>query len=267
MSRLLKTLLSIAGSDPCGGAGIQSDVRVGTSMGLHVMTAITSVTAQNSKGLKELGPVSPSLLKTQLDSITEEILPDAIKIGMTGSLENLQVIIDFIESLPDYIPVVVDPILYISADHSIVLSEQIGKFYKERLLPLADVITPNLEENIYFSNTDISLSNLESLPDLLNSNAIVLKGGHSDSEIVSDFLVIRNRKPLSFSHKKRECHNLHGTGCAYSSFLASYLALGFNLEEAFFLTSSKIYEIISRSSGYSLGNSSNGPLNLNGLYL
>ena len=252
MQKKLVTLLSIAGSDPTGGAGIQADIRVGSSLGLHVATAVTAVTVQNSNGFYEMGYVEPSLLQSQLQAIINEVTPNAIKIGMLGNKENFPVVSDFLKSIDKKIPVVIDPILKASLENQNIEEEYLMNLYCHFLFPYSTVITPNLPEfNI--------LKGIYKDWERLN---LVIKGGHLEGEEIEDILIIKNKK-LSASHKRIECSNLHGTGCVFSSFFASYLALEYSVEESFYLTSQKIQDIIAGSCNYTLGLSTYGPLNIN----
>ena len=254
MIRQLKTLLTVAGSDPTGGAGIQADIRAGISLGFHVMTAITAVTAQNSKGVFGIEVISDNMLKSQLASILEDVTPDAVKIGMVGSLSNLEVIHDFLSSLSPSVPVVVDPVLKSTAGNMELVKdetpEMIDKYQKE-IFPMVTVVTPNLEE-------------LKNFPEMMTTaNAIVLKGGHSGSDSIEDKLIQKDSDEIIKSHSRIDCENLHGTGCVFSSLLACFLGLGFSLRESFCKTSQKMIEIIKESNCYSLGGSEYGPLNIN----
>lgn len=265
MPSKLHTLLSIAGSDPLGCAGIQADIRSGNLMGVHVLTAVTAVTSQNSGGLTNIGSVDPDLLESQLKSILEEVIPDAIKIGMVGSKDNFVVISNFLKSLNPGVKVVIDPIIRVSSDNKLLIKasseEDIVSYYLRYLFPLATVVTPNIPEMNLLTNTDSKNWDCSSL-DYLNTNAVIVKGGHSDSKCIEDTLILPD-KILTCSHSKYECNNLHGTGCTYSSILASCLALGKNLQEAFFITSTEMENIISQSCEYTLGFSNYGPLNIN----
>ena len=259
MARSLKTLLSIAASDCSGGAGVQADIRAGLSLGLHVLTAVTGVTAQNSKSFKAMETMSPFMLESQLASIIEDAMPDAIKIGMIGSTRNLEIIAEFLKSLPERIPVVVDPVLKSTVASGALPEDEIEtlsllKGYKEKLFPLATVITPNLIE--FKSFDDMSTS----------CKAYVLKGGHSDDDIITDTLYMEGNE-FTYTHARMDCRNLHGTGCTFSSLLAGFLALGEPIEVAFQKTCAKMEEIISKSCDYSLGNSIYGPLNVNNYLL
>lgn len=265
MPQKLHTLLSIAGSDPMGGAGIQADIRVGTSLGLHVLTAITAVTSQNSRCFKSLGCLSPKILSSQLDTIIEDTYPDVIKIGLVGSVANLEIVCDFLKSLSTDIPIVVDPVLKITADKGNLYKDpEIIKVYKEKLFPLVTVITPNLQEIYDLADSDIL--EFQAIFNQLGVKSMVVKGGHFDKEEIEDLLYTKE-EILSYRHPRVSCCNLHGTGCSYSSYLSSYLALGYDLKDAFFKTSRKMQEIIAKSCNYQLGNSIYGPLNINSYIL
>lgn len=265
MSDKLKTLLTIAGSDPMGGAGIQADIRVGIEMGVHVITAITALTSQNSKGLIEVGVVDSKILKSQLEAIMEEVIPDAVKIGMIGSLENMAIIESFLNNLPKTIPVVIDPVLYISSEginstKSKLYYQEIKEGYISKLFSKATVVTPNLKElELLTGNADVNDMTLERL----NTKAAVIKGGHSQEGIIKDKLLSYGNHIKVFTHEKKKCKNLHGSGCVFSSLMACFLINGEDIEEAFFNTCHKIKNIINKSDLYSLGTSNYGPLNIN----
>lgn len=271
MSSKLRTLLSIAGSDPTGGAGIQADIRAGISLGLHVMTAVTAVTSQNSKGFYQIGAVPQDLLRSQLNSITKEVKPDAIKIGMIGSIQNIITLSDVLKSLPSDIPVVIDPVMKASADGNALLNDNdvssvIG-LYKSLLFPYATVVTPNMDEmSLLIDNQQWNKEEPTAILNILHTRGVILKGGHSREFEIEDMLITSDAFFIN-RHYHLDCKNLHGTGCVYSSILASYLALGYKIEEAFQLTSSKLYKIISLSQNYILGDSNYGPLNINKYYL
>lgn len=269
MASELKTLLSIAGSDPTGGAGIQTDVRVGASKGVHVLTAVTSLTIQNSKGFKQIGAVPYKELMGQLESIVEEVTPDAIKIGMVGSVKNLEVISDFIQRFDFKIPIVIDPVIYSTASHRFLIegvhkNQDVSLLYSELLSPFSSVLCPNKEElNILLSEDIAQYRDLPSLLKILKIPALVIKGGHSENEKIEDVLVLE-KEIITESHPRIKSKNLHGTGCLFSSLLACHLALGENLRDSFIKTSRQVYEVILKSCDYSLGSSTYGPLNING---
>lgn len=265
MTKKLVTVLSIAGSDPTGGAGIQNDIRVGIKFGVHVLTAVTAVTSQNSKGLKDYGVVTAQTLKNQLDCIWEETIPNAVKIGLIGNEENLNIIADFLKDISPNIPIVIDPVLSITSQQNSQFNDSatIINGYLKELFPLASVVTPNLIELERLTGS--SKINSQTLKNL-NTKAAVVKGGHSTGERIEDILLMPEER-IEMRHERINCKNLHGTGCCFSSFLASYLALGYTLKDAFTNTCSQVNQIISESCAYSLGDSNYGALNINGYKL
>lgn len=275
----LKTLLAIGGSDPLGGAGIQADIRAGVRLGIHVSTAVTAVTVQNSKGLLSLNPVSSDLLDSQLRSIFDDLIPEALKVGMVGSLENANVVSRILKNCKEDIPVVVDPLLKISADSSassVCNKEDLMEYYQNEIFPYATVVTPNLEEADDFlrlNGMNLKISAPEKGAELLRlwkCNAVILKGGHSSDDMVTDYFAdsLDNSIVVSeISYPRIACANLHGTGCTYASLIAGYLALGFPLSDAFRKTSASLHDIISASCDYRLGESDYGPLNVNSYIL
>ena len=273
MSSKLISLLAIGGSDPLGGAGIQADILAGNSLGLHVMTAITAVTSQNSNGIRKLNIVPPEILLSQLDAIFEDVIPDAIKIGMIGNIENAKIIFGVLLEKATEIPIIIDPVMSASAGGNLYQNNDdlLTEFYQTKLFPIADVVSPNNSEAtkfLKFNKLEISENKKENaikLLDLWKCDSVVLKGGHDDSDFVNDILADRMEYGVIISessHPKINCKNLHGTGCVYAALMASYLALGFQVHEAFIKTSEKINSIIKRSDNYHLGISKYGPLNI-----
>lgn len=274
MSKQLTTILSIAGSDPTGGAGIQADIRAGNEMGVHVLTAVTAVTVQNSTHFFETGVVSATLLEAQLKAIIQESTPQAIKIGLIGSEENFQVIADFLSKLGEKIPVVVDPLINSTIDTynlSGCSPNETRDLYVDGIFPFSTVATPNREEWETLSNLkEITEENLKKSLNELNLTALAIKGGHSlegsklePAKKIDDLLITQNGEEETFTHPRIECKNLHGTGCVFSTLMAANLAFGKTLREAFHATCESMSHIIDKSCNYSLGNSLYGPLNIN----
>lgn len=268
MSRKLISILSIAGSDCAGGAGIQADIRAAAMRNVFASTAVTAVTVQNSQGLKALNPISPEALLAQIQCIFEDCRPNAIKIGMLGSIENGRTVVSFLRDYAKEIPIVVDPVMSATAGGHLSLNpSEIHDFYVHELCPLATVVTPNLQEVEKFGcRKDNIGSTAECLLDKLGCKAVVIKGGHSQDAIITDTLAMPGLPGSIIMHmvssSRISCHNLHGTGCVYSSLLASEIAKGKDISEAFKITSWQMKAIISQSCDYKLGNADYGPLNL-----
>ena len=268
MSQSITTLLSIAGSDPVGGAGIQADIKVGAAIGVHVVTAITAVTVQNSKAFYSLNPVNPILLQRQLKAISEDVVPDAIKIGMVVSIDNLKIISEYLETLPTSVKIVVDPVISPTVvnieqgNQNPSSSDLLFHTYRERLFPYAFVATPNLRETERLCQRRFDhIEDLFEAPSLLNLKNIIVTGFTAGNEI-SDVMISGNNI-FENSHEVIDCSNLHGSGCVFSSLLAAFLGKGLALKQAFFETSNRLHSIIDNSCNYVFGNSSYGPLNVN----
>ena len=277
MIKSLSTVLTIGGSDPTCGAGIQADIRSISVVGCHPLAVITSITSQNSKGVQRVFALPPDLIFDQICSIQEDVLPDSIKIGLLGSLDIAKEISQYLKDTQPYIPVVVDPVISSSAGGNMLEKDTSRKKLLEKyikdIFPYSTVITPNYNEAKelvdIFKLGNSSDMNKEEMADLIATEskcfAVIIKGGHDNGENAEDLLFINEKKRVVdiSINKKQDCINLHGTGCVYSSILASYLAFGNTLQESFKMTSAMMSGIISKSINYKLGASTYGPLNIN----
>lgn len=229
-----KTALTIAGSDSSGGAGIQADLKTMTALGVYGMSAITALTAQNTQGVFGISEVDPSFLENQLDCIFEDIYPDSVKIGMVSSIELIEVIA---KSLEKYKPknIVIDPVM-VSTSGSNLLKEDAIEKLKERLFSLGRVLTPNIPEAIILSGLNIeNEKDMEEAAQKISSlykASVLLKGGHQINEANDYFYHPQGGK--WFYGQRINNANSHGTGCTLSSAIASYLALGMDLDNAIF---------------------------------
>ena len=224
-----KKVLTIAGSDCSGGAGMQADLKTMTALGVYGMSVITALTAQNTMGVSEVAPVEPAFVRKQLEAVFSDIVPDAVKIGMLANSEIIEVIADFLENFPQ-VPVVLDPVMVSTSGHC--LLEPIAKDTLERkLFPLAKVITPNLPEAEVLLGRKITTSQEmeQAAKDLFAKYhcSVLVKGGHCESK-ASDILYT-DEKLYEFSGEVMDNPNKHGTGCTLSSAIASYLAKGHDL--------------------------------------
>lgn len=230
-----KTVLSIAGSDNTGGAGIQADLKTCCAFGVYGATVITGVTAQNSRKVFGVEPVSLSMLDDQIDAVFEVMRPDAIK---TGMLPSPQIIKRVAEKLKEYDVqnLVVDPVMVATNGGSLVApgNDTIEAFI-EYLLPLATIMTPNISEASVFLHSDTSEMDPHAACELLlektGAHAVLLKGGHSSTDIAADYLFDGDTF-TSFESHKIETPNTHGTGCTLSSAIACGLAKGESLTKA-----------------------------------
>ena len=225
-------ILSIAGSDSSGGAGIQADLKTITCLGEYGMTVITAITAQNTMGVEGVEEISVQMVKAQMDAVFQDIRPEAVKLGMIATPEIMDAIC---EKLIEYKApnIVVDPVMVATSGSSLMENRTIQSL-KEKLIPLADIITPNMSEAEVLSG--ISIQGKE---DMLKAageiaqyykGAILVKGGHLTE--TADDLLYHNGKETWFYGKRFESENTHGTGCTLSSAIATFLAKGCSVEES-----------------------------------
>lgn len=228
-------VLSIAGSDNTGGAGIQADIKTCCALNVFGATVITGVTAQNPHGVYGVEPVSLELLRLQIDSIFEVMTPDAVKTGMLPSPEIIEVVAEKMKQY-NVRNLVVDPVMVATNGGALVKpgADTIHAF-ESSLLPLATVVTPNLSEASAFLRKDVNTLSVEDacreLLEKMGTRSVLLKGGHAAGDEAADFLYDGNSLH-KFSVKKIDSPNTHGTGCTFSSAIACGLAKGQDLISA-----------------------------------
>ncbi len=257
-SKEMPKVLTIAGSDCSGGAGIQADLKTMAAHGCYGMSAITALTAQNTMGVYGVVNCEPDFVENQIDCIFQDIRPDAVKIGMVSSAE---IIRSVARKLKAYQPafIVVDPVM-VATSGSKLLAEEAMDALKRELIPLATVITPNLYEAELLAGMKISSSEdmilAAEIIESFYSGNILIKGGHLD-DCANDLLFV-NGEAIWFEGKRVENSNTHGTGCTLSSAIASNLAKGFTVTES--IRNSKAYITGALEDMLDLGQGS-GPLN------
>lgn len=253
----IKTVLTVAGSDSSGGAGIQADIKTMTMNGVYAMSAITALTAQNTVGVRAILESTPKFLKQQLDAVFEDIFPDAVKIGMVSSKELICVIADRLRHYKAE-NIVVDPVMVATVGSSLIKTDAIQTLTSE-LLPLATLVTPNIPEAQILSDCLIqNETDMEKAAKHIGDTygcAVLLKGGHSIND--ANDLLYENGCMRWFCGKKIDNPNTHGTGCTLSSAIASFLAKGYSLADA--VQRSKDYISKALSAGLDLGHGS-GPM-------
>ncbi len=228
----IKTVLSIAGSDSSGGAGIQADIKTMTMNGVYAMSVVTALTAQNTLGVRAISEVTPEFLKEQIDAVFEDIFPDSVKIGMVSSGEIINVIADRLKYY-NAKNIVVDPVMVATSGSALMKTDAVKTLIDE-LLPIATLVTPNIPEAEILSGLSI-----ESKEDMLKAAkiigdahgcAVLLKGGHNIND--ANDLLYEKGEYHWFEGKRIDNPNTHGTGCTLSSAIASNLAKGFKLAES-----------------------------------
>ena len=229
---MMRTALSIAGSDSSGGAGIQADIKTMTANGVYAMTAITALTAQNTTGVTGIMEVTPEFLAQQLDSIFTDIRPDAVKIGMVSSSALIHVIA---EKLKEYKAenVVVDPVM-VATSGSKLISDDAIETLKTCLMPLSSILTPNIPEAEVLAEMKVETEEEMILAAKKISEtfhcAVLCKGGHQLND--ANDLLYRDGEYKWFHGKRIQNSNTHGTGCTLSSAIASNLAKGYSMDES-----------------------------------
>ena len=256
-------VLTIAGSDSGGGAGIQADIKAISAMGCFASSAITAITAQNTLGVDAVHPVPLDILAAQIDAVLSDIGTDAIKIGMLHSAEVVSLVADKIEQY-GITNVVLDPVMVSTSGHKLIEDNAI-EIMKNRLIPLARVITPNLPEAEILSGCTISAQQefpqIATLLSHNNSTSVLLKAGHLNGDTLTDYFYNAEDDSMTLLPSKRvDTRNTHGTGCTLSSALAAALARGESLTEAAISAKRYIEQAIITGAKYDIGHG-HGPVN------
>jgi len=227
-------VLSIAGSDSGGGAGIQADLKTISALGCFGMTAITALTAQNTCGVRAIHGVPPQMLRDQIDAVIDDIGADAVKIGMLHAPEIVRTVAEAIDrhSLQN---VVFDPVMVATSGAVLIEQDSMDVLVRE-LFPRATLITPNLDEaGLLVGKPLTSTEDMEAAALSLRAQgarAVLVKGGHLPGETVIDLLLTESGEKIWMKAPRIQSPNTHGTGCTLSSAIASHLALGESLVEA-----------------------------------
>ncbi|WP_072541895.1 bifunctional hydroxymethylpyrimidine kinase/phosphomethylpyrimidine kinase [Bacteroides mediterraneensis] len=261
--RTYPCILTIAGSDCSGGAGIQADIKAISALGAYAASAITAITVQNTCGVTGIHPVPPAYVKGQIEAVMEDIRPQAIKIGMINDTEIVEVIA---ESLQKYRPrfVVFDPVM-VSTSGCKLMEDEAIEAITTRLIPLATLITPNLSEAEILAgqkiNTVEDMKRQAKKMLELGCKGVLIKGGHLDGGEMCDVLQTTDENvPHLFTAPKVESRNTHGTGCTLSSAIATYLALGESVACAVEKAKQYVYLGIESGKDVCIGHG-HGPLN------
>jgi hydroxymethylpyrimidine/phosphomethylpyrimidine kinase len=250
-------ILSIAGSDSSGGAGIQADIKTITMLGGYAMTAITAVTAQNTLGVTMVEALSPEMVGAQIDACLSDIGADAIKIGMLGSPEVAAVVAERLEGLT--IPIVFDPVMVATSGSVLADAATIAGF--ERLMKLATLATPNLPE--LAALTGETVDSFDAMAHAAvhlaerTDRAVLAKGGHGEGSRIRDLLVDLDRRSVTFEDERIDKPHTHGTGCTLSSAIATLLGHGQSLEHSVKLARQFVRKAIEGAPGFGSGH---GPM-------
>lgn len=256
---MIPNVLSIAGSDPSGGAGIQADIKAISANGAFAMAAITALTAQNTRGVSGIRLVPPAFVRAQIEAVFDDIRVDAIKIGMIANAEIARAVADALEGRD--VPVVLDPVMIAKGGAPLLQDDAIAAL-RERLLSLAAILTPNLPEAAHLLGTTPATNRDEmarqgaALRDL-GPKAVLMKGGHLDGEDSPDCLMTGEATHW-FEGTRTDTKNTHGTGCTLSSALAAGIAKGLTVRDAVEAAKSYVAQAIRHADQLSVG-SGHGP--------
>lgn len=252
--KILPAVLSIAGSDSSGGAGIQADIKTISATGAYAASVLTALTAQNTEGVQAIEAVSPAFITQQIDAVCTDLDIKAIKLGM---LHTREIITRVKEALMTYQPpyVVLDPVM-VSKNGSPLLPDDLVSFLKEQLFSLATVITPNVPEAEKMMGQSIqTLPEMEAAARAIAEQyqvAVLLKGGHLNSPTAQDVLCEAGELTY-FEMPRVDTKNTHGTGCTLSAAIASYLAQGNSLKDSVMRAKQYLFNAILAGSEYALG--------------
>lgn len=232
---MIPAVLSIAGSDSSGGAGIQADIKTITAQRLYAETVITALTAQNTLGVTAVQNATPEFVLQQIDTVFDDIRPDAVKIGMVSSAEIAHAIASGLTRVKAS-NVVLDPVM-VATSGAALLADDAVQVLIDELLPLADIVTPNIPEAQVLSGIEITsavdmLAAAQAIQRKMNQGKWVLvKGGHLDDG-ANDLLLTEHGREVWLHHRRIDTPNTHGTGCTLSSAIACGLAQGFDMQAA-----------------------------------
>ncbi|MEJ2222521.1 MAG: bifunctional hydroxymethylpyrimidine kinase/phosphomethylpyrimidine kinase [Desulfobacterales bacterium] len=255
-------VLTIAGSDSGGGAGIQADLKTFSAIGCYGMSAITALTAQNTRGVSGIHAVPPDFAVQQIDAVFSDMGADAVKIGMLYSAELIEAVSEALKK-HDARKIVLDPVMVAQSGDKLLQDDAIEAI-KTHLMPLADVVTPNIPEASVLCGRQLKQwSDIESATETLarhGSRSILIKGGHGDQNESTDLLFLaRENRFVSLTADRIQTRNNHGTGCTLSSAIAAYMAKGRDIEAAVQKAKSFMNRAIAAGAGYNLGHG-HGPV-------
>lgn len=256
------SVMTIAGFDGSGGAGIQADIKTFSALGCYATSVLTALPVQNTTGVRKIYPVPVEAVSDQIEAVLDDIFPQAVKIGMVHTPQLVEAIVTALGRYPK-MPVVFDPVMVATSGHRLIEEETIATI-TEKLFPIADIITPNMDEASLLAGMDVStLENMRVAGEKIltyGCKNILLKGGHQDSPTVTSLFFDENGRQHAFETEKLATVNTHGSGCTLSSAIAAYLARGETLYDAVALAQHYVFEAISSGKDVITGKG-NGPLN------
>lgn len=258
----IRNVLSIAGSDPSGGAGIQADLKAFSARGTYGMAVLTALTAQNTQGVTAIHALPPDFVRAEIEAVFSDVRVDAVKIGMIANAQIAETVAASLEAYAAGIPIVLDPVM-VAKGGAPLLANDANQAILERLLPLATLITPNLPEAAALlgeqeAQTREGMAEQAKRLLLFGPRAVLIKGGHLESDDSPDVLAEADRVTW-YEGPRTKTKNTHGTGCALSSAIAAELAKGQFVVEAVRAAKTYLAEAIAAADQLSVG-SGHGPV-------
>ena len=255
-------VLTIAGFDGIGGAGIQGDIKTISALGCYATSVLTALPVQNTRGVRSVYPIPADVVGAQLQVILDDVFPDAIKIGMVHTAEVVEVIVNTLQQYRE-VPVVFDPVM-VSTSGQRLLEDSTVETVVKKLFPLAGVVTPNLDEAAVLTGMpihtvdDMRVAGKKIMA--MGPRSVLLKGGHLDATQLTSLYFTKDGEIQEFSFEKIDTPNTRGTGCALSSAMASYIARGSSLPDAVAQAQEYVHQAILNGKDVQMGKG-NGPLN------
>ncbi len=226
----MKTVLTIAGSDTCAGAGIQQDLKTVTALGHYAVTVVTALTAQNTTGVQSVMAVPADMLQAQLDSVLSDVEVAAVKIGMIPDAQSARIITDTLSHI--HVPIVCDPVM-LSTSGTQLMSDECMDAIKLGLFPLCTLVTPNIPESERLLDAHVAkVCDVGRMLVERYGTSFLIKGGHAGGNMMTDRLYCADGSVREYTSPRIATTNLHGTGCTLSSAVAALLAEGKNLQDA-----------------------------------
>lgn len=255
-------VLSIAGSDSGGGAGIQADLKTMSALGCFGTTAITAVTVQNTLGVRSIHAIPVDFVKAQIKAVMDDLNPSAIKIGMVLSAELAIGISEALTSYPN-VPIIFDPVMVATSGDRLIAGDTV-EILKEHLFPITKLVTPNLDEAVILAGMEIkTIADMKTAAIRIiryNCNAVLIKGGHLQGPALYDIYLDKNGDERIFRTTAIKTINTHGTGCSLSSAIATFIAIGNDMNTSIAKSKTFIQNAIENGKDVTTG-SGDGPLN------
>ena len=256
MNKKPARVLIIAGSDSSGGAGIQADIKTACAFGCYAMTAVTAVTAQDTRGVHAIELMPAKLVREQIELSLKDIGADAIKIGMLGSASIVRAVAGVLEKHAKKIPIVLDPVMLSTGGKRLLAADGV-EVLKKKLIPLATLVTPNIPEAKALAGNESDMSRAARKLIAMGAKAALIKGGHATKSTVDDVLAWEKGEEI-YAFPRIKTRHTHGTGCTLSTAIACGLAQGLSLPLAVGRAREFVQHAIETAPGLGRGN---GPLN------